>query len=434
MTEPLPTPGDASGPPQPAARGASAASPDPTSRRGHRRYTYRAQSAGGEATLEGTITAAHADAARQQLRGAGLVVTYLAPAEPTDQPRWAPLRRRLGSADVALLGEQLAQLTWAGLPLERGLWLIAGEMPGGRLRRSIRQLADDLAVGKPIGEAVAAPDTGLPPSFGRVLEAGIATGNLPAVLEAFTTQVMMRRRLRAALGRTLAYPLMVIAALVGVAVFLGIAVVPTLREAFDQVDATLPATTRSVFFVSEHLGWIALGLALVAGLAAAGIWAAAGNDAAAGERMKLAVPLVGRYLRTAAAATWCRGLGIAIQAGLDMPAALAAAGETTGSAMATADTRQLIDRVESGQRMSEASDLAIVPRSAVVSIELAAAQGDLPATLRSLAGSYEQQAAYQLGMLRATLLPAAIVLLAVLVGWFIVALFMPVHHLMDWPQ
>ena len=125
----------------------------------------------------------------------------------------APGGAALRGIDFITFNQQLAHLTSAGMPIERGLRLIAQDMRRGRVSSTIRQIADELDRGVPLAMAFQNHASRFPPAYGRLLEAGIRTNNLSAMLLNLGRHMETVARLRAAMWRAISYPLMVFIAL-----------------------------------------------------------------------------------------------------------------------------------------------------------------------------------------------------------------------------
>ncbi len=403
-----------------------------------RPFAYRAQTNEG-AVLSGVIEAVDGDAARWQLQAIGLRLIELEQAEGKPS-RGKPVR----GDDFVAFNQQLAQLVKAGLPVERGLRLMASEVRG-RMAGTLRQVADDMAAGKSLAEAFDAQRGRFPPGYARLVEAGVKSGNLADVLANLSRHLELTGRMRSALGRTLAYPIVMVIALLGVLWFMDAAVLPAFRglvgETFhrhpiggyfdfstDQWMVSEPGwsvLTLLLFWSAAAAPWV-LGLIFVGGTVLAVAW---GNLQRRGadhfwiERLLGGLPLLGPVLRYDGLARWCDGMRIAVQAGLDLPASIELAGDVAGSPTLRADGDTLIDTLREGRTLCEASYLRRVSPSATMALDLGASRGDLPQTLTTLSELYEQQARHRIDVAAAVLQPVLIVILGVFVAIMIGGLY-----------
>src|SRR6185503_174695 len=180
-------------------------------------FSYRAQTLEGQ-PLAGTIDAENVDLARSRLESLRLRVLEMAPARAAGSNGAAPLR----GVDFLTFNQQLAHLTSAGMPIERGLRLIAQDMRRGRVSSTIRQIADELDKGVPLAQAFAKHASRFPPAYGRLVEAGVRSNNLSGMLLNLGRHMETVARLRGGMWRAISYPLMVFIALCLVVTFIGV--------------------------------------------------------------------------------------------------------------------------------------------------------------------------------------------------------------------
>ena len=114
----------------------------------------------------------------------------------------------LSGAEALELSAQLAGLARAGLPLAPSLAALAEELPRGRLRRSMRDLARGLEAGQPLGEAVEGQEGRIPPHLRGLVAAGVRSGRLGEVLGEFSQYATIGVELRRRLWLNLAYPVL----------------------------------------------------------------------------------------------------------------------------------------------------------------------------------------------------------------------------------
>lgn len=397
-----------------------------------RSYRFRAQSIAevlGEVAepVTGSIDADGSDSAQQQLSAMRLRVLSLEP-ESTDA-----LARPIRGGDFLAFNQQLAYMTEAGLPLEQGLRLIGQDIRRGSLRATIARVADELKAGKGAAEAFAAHRGAFPPLYGAVLDAGVRSGNLPAVLMGLGRHLELIERLKTAIWRALAYPLVVF---LGVLVMLGVigsVMAPQFQEMFEEFDTTLPPLTVVVLTVARYMPAIAGGMVLL-GIAVFGAFIVLRNkgmEQALIDRL-LWIPLVGEAIRRNMLSRWCDALRLGLGAGLDLPGALKIAADTIGSTPLNRDTQRMVATLEQGGAIRKDLSLVFVPDAVPAAIELASHADDLPEMIANLGEMYQQQAEARVVMLHTLLGPAMLIFVAMIISLVIWALFLPMIHLMEW--
>ena len=217
-------------------------------------FLYRAATASG-APVSGTLEAESLEAARQLLSDMGLAINELEiQTEPSSR------REALGSRDLVAFNQQLAHLTAAGLPVESGLRLIAQETNSRRMAAAIRDLAEKIERGASLGEAFQSHRGQFPPLYGQLIDAGIASRNLPAMLFNLGRHMELIHRLRAAIWHAAAYPMLVIAGIFAVLLFLQLFILPEFQEIFDDFDTELPWLTETLIRTAQWMPHVLIGL------------------------------------------------------------------------------------------------------------------------------------------------------------------------------
>jgi type IV pilus assembly protein PilC len=384
-------------------------------------FAYQAQTELGQA-VSGTIDAADADQATRLLQALRLRVIQIDPATAPPRPK------AITGDDFLAFNQQLTHLTRAGLPVEHGLRLIAQDMRSGRLAETVRQVADDLERGTPLEQAFEKRHQQFPPLYGRLVAAGVKTANLPGMLLNLGRHMEMVYRLRALLWRSLAYPLIVLGALAMIMVFLCVFVIPKFEAIFQDFGIQLPAATVFILNIARLMPTIVL-LAVFVVAAAVIIWLAlrfTGRHRAAADVVLLPLPLVGPVLKRNLVARWCDAVRLGVAAGLDLPQSIALAGDAIDSPSLRHDSDDLVAAVQSGQRVDMlAGHTRILPATVPTAMSLSIPNQDLAATLGTLSEMYQQQAETRMALLPSLLTPVMLILVAVVIGFVVLSLFLP---------
>lgn len=384
-------------------------------------FAFQAQGAAGQ-TFSGTIDAPDMAAAAAKLQSLHIHYTVLESLQKLPRPK------SFGAADFLAFNRQLAQLTSAGLPIERTLRLIASEMRVPQ-QRAIEQIAADLEKGVPIGTAFAARKGVFPPLYGMLLDAGVRSNNLPAMLLNLGRHLETMQRLRAALWRAASYPLMVMVSLALVLSFMWFylspqfAILTTVSTDFHLA----PSPTAWVATVATDLSGAML--ILTVGLLLFVFGTTLASRTRAGARMLQPIlyplPLIGPILRWNLLARWCDALYLSVDAGMDLPAALTLAGSVPDSVALREASRRLSEAVSAGRSMDDESLPSLMPPLIPAALQLAAEQNDLPAAASNLAAMYRDQAEVRLNVLPQILSPILLMFTAVSVGLALVSILLP---------
>jgi type IV pilus assembly protein PilC len=390
-------------------------------------FAYTAQTFEGE-PMTGTIDASSLDDASKRLSQLRLRVMRLDPAPR--QVRAKPL----SGEDFAAFNQQLAHLSAAGLPIEQGLRLIAEDLRHGGLAQSVRDVSQELERGVSLGDAFKRHEKQFPPLYGALIDAGVRASNLPAVLLNLGRHLDLVARLRAALWRAFSYPLTVMGALLVLLIFLGHYVLPQFQDMYTKWFLPLPMVTRIVFGLARATPYL-IAIAIMAFVGMPLVWAilrATRMDRAVVD-LALPLPMVGPILKRNLIARWCDAMKLAVQSGMDLPAAVRMSGDVVGSPRLRADGDLIIAQLGAGQHLDQLPvKPTILPIAVLAVAQLAAERSDLPNSLQTLATMYEQQAEIRLASLQTVLTPLLILLLGAIIGVIILGLFAPMASLMRW--
>lgn len=389
-------------------------------------FAYRAQMNEGY-PISGTIHAPNAEHAREQLAAMRLRVIELEPAEKSAKPR------TFSGDEFIAFNEQLAHLTSAGMPIERGLRLIAQDMSSGRLAATIREVVDELEKGKSLQEAFEMHRGRFPAMYGKLLDAGVQTNDLPSMLLNLGRHLELVQRLRSILWRTLTYPIVIMFALLLMLGFVGMVIAPGFERIFEEFATELPQLTIAVFAMSDLVPYILLlSVLLIVGWPL--LWMLArtiGFDQALVEGFALPMPLIGSVLKRNMIARWCDAVRIGVRAGLDLPKAIDLASDATGSGVLHRDGERLVDAIEKGLPLEEGAGCRFLPPTVPAAIDLGTKFNDLPTTLDTLAEMYQKQAELRVGMTQALMAPILLIVLANIMGVVVVAMFLPLVKLIQ---
>ncbi len=403
------------------------------------KFEYTALDDGGRAVC-GELEAATTELASAQVRSMGLFPTRMTAddlgAVAAPRARGLQLGRVIDLHGLAEFTRQLGTLLQAGLPLLRGLQLLARQERRAPFRSLLERLAEELVGGRSLSAALARHPREFSELYRGMVQAGEASGRLDlAMLELarFLEKAdRVRRRIRAALY----YPVAVLAVTVLILVGLMLFVVPQFRTIFQEQlkGAEMPALTQVVLgasdFVAAH--WAVLALA---GAATWAGWAGLRSFAGARrfcDRVVLHVPALGPLCRRTAMARLSRTLGTLLANGVPILDALQLARATAGNAAYASAVDRVIGRVRSGGAVAAAlAAEPLVPEMLVSLVAVGEETGALAAMLGRVAEVYEEEVDTAVGGLTALLEPLLIVFLALTVGTIVLALFLPIVRIIQ---
>jgi general secretion pathway protein F len=340
---------------------------------------------------------------------------------------------RLNGDESLELTAQLSGLARAGMPLASSLAALAEELPRGRLRRAMADLARGLEEGRPLGEAIADQGGRIPPQLRGLVAAGARSGRLGEVLGEFsqyaTIGVDLRRRLRL----NLAYPALSLLVTVAVFAFVGIVVVPQFEAIFRDFGIPLPGMTILLIELANRtsaMWWtlLSLGLTLVAIIAAAYLVLPTATVRSLAARL----PILGGVWRWSALSEFCHWLGLLLENHLPMPEALRLAGEGVQDSGLRAASRRMAEGVEDGQTLAQAmADSRPFPPRLPRLLLWGEKRGTLPQVLHMIGEMFAARASAHSGFAAAALSVACFILIILGVNLIILGLMLPMITLIS---
>jgi type IV pilus assembly protein PilC len=391
------------------------------------RFTWSAHDLQGT-QHRGELTAASAQAARTQLQQAGWLGIEI---RRLGHPIWSE-GRRLGPRDITTLTRQLATLVNADVPLLNALSLMTETATPASMRGLLEQLVRDIRGGRSLAQALAEHPRLFDGLYRHVVAAGESSGSLGVLLERLATQRERQEALRAQLRSAMVYPLAVLLVACAVVVVILVWVVPTFESVYASFGASLPSLTLGLLSLSRatlhHWPLIGTGLMLTAVMGSRlgrTAWISHTWD-----RWTLHWPVVGELRRRASTARWTRTVSTLLDAGTPLNQALISSAGACGHHRFEQASLAMAQAVQEGQTLTAAMKHCGLFAPVVIQLcAMGEASGQLSATLSRSAGLEERELETQLQGLSGLIEPVIILVLGVLIGTTVLALYWPIFEL-----
>jgi general secretion pathway protein F len=354
----------------------------------------------------------------------------------SDQPRgqdWMPsggrASKRLTDAEAAMLAEQLSGVARAGLPLPGGLRAMAEELPGGRLHAVLINLAAWLEQGVPLDRALEQMGPQLPGHLRGLVLAGMRSGRLGEVLAQYVRYHSLAHQLRRNTASSLAYPAALGIVFLGVFSFMIVGVVPKFKKIFMDFGINLPHVTLSLVALSDwviHFG-PALLMFLAIGLPVGFVLARVMLGPPQWQRLMYRTPLVGSMWRWTGLAQFARLLAMLVESELPLPTALRLAGGGVQDAEVADAASQMACEVEAGCSLAASETRRHrFPGGLAQSLQWGESAHSLAESLCTAAEMLEGKATLHAEFLFRVAPPLTMILLVFLLGFVVMALFLPI--------
>ena len=339
-------------------------------------------------------------------------------------------RKSVKPKTLMIFTRQLATLIDAGLPLLRGLGVLAKQERDSVLKSAITKVADSVQEGSTFSEGLAQHPRLFNDLYVNMVRAGEVGGVLELVLTRLAEFQEKAQKVKNKVVAAMVYPIIVLLLALGIMIFLLIFIVPRFETIFHEMlgDKPLPVITLFVIsvsnFMQEH--WAVLLAGLVGVLALGKIAARTRTGRAVIDRVKLHAPIFGDLIRKTSISRFSRTLGTLVTSGVPILQALDITRATAGNTVVARAISQVHDSVKEGETITlplEAS--GVFPPMVISMIDVGEETGQLPEMLLKIAEVYDDEVDNSVAALTSLLEPIMIVLLALIVGTIVIALFMP---------
>ncbi len=416
-------------------------------------FTYEAMNSVGQPT-KGEVEATSSEDAISKVRAMGNFPTKIkeksakrggASKEAGAAQARTPRRRTAGAVSAKLLCQftrQLSTLVDAGLPILRSLRILEQQQKPGMLRIAIRMVAEDVEGGSTLSEAMGRHSKTFDRLYTNMVRAGELGGVLDLILQRLADFMERAQALKRKVVGAMIYPVAVLFFALAIVTALLWFIVPKFKDIFSEAGDKLPGVTLLLMKMSDWVtgkvegqmvpGWIImLGFPFIIWLLMRVVSTTeSGRHAIDG--LKLKIPVVGTIVSKTAVARFTRTLGTLLSAGVPILEALNITRETSGNAVYSKALLKVHDGIREGESFAEPLRQARIVEPMVVNmIDVGEETGELDKMLEKVADTYDGEVESLVQGMTSLLEPVMVITLGVIVGFIVVALFMPMVGMID---
>jgi type IV pilus assembly protein PilC len=396
-------------------------------------FTYKAVDASGIPST-GEIVGQTKDAVVAELKAKGLTVMDLKEKKTGFQME-ITLLKRVKAAELTIMTRQLATMISSGMTLLRTFYVLEEQIENKLLRETIGAVREDIEAGISFSEALAKHPKIFSPLYVAMVKAGEAGGVLEESLERVSDQLEKDDSLRRQVKSAMAYPTVVMTFALMVLVGLIAFIVPVFVGVFKDFGGELPAITKFTVALSHAVTsrWYIFIIAGVAGFVGFKKWRKSSWGRPQWDRIRLRVPFkIGATVQKISLARWSRTFSALYSAGVPIMQAIEVTGQTAGNAAVEDAMEAVIESVKSGGTIAAPlKDAPVFPAMVAQMIAVGEETGNLDVMLTKVADFYEDEVAAAIKALTSILEPVMIVLVGGIVGFIVVAMYMPMFKVYD---
>ena len=335
--------------------------------------------------------------------------------------------------DIAMISRQITTMLAAGVPLVQTLQLLSRSHEKNKMRELLSQISLDVESGTPLSQALSKHPRYFDELYCDLVAAGEQSGALDQIYDRIATYKEKAEALKSKIKKALFYPAMVILVAIIVTCILLLFVVPQFEDIFKSFGAELPAFTQLVINISRFLqkSWyLFFGAIIVAIFLFVRAHRKSQKVRDRTDKFLLDIPVIGMILDKACLARFARTLATTFAAGIPLVEALVSAAGASGNAVYRKAVLAVRNEVMAGMQMHVAMrTVEVFPDIVTQMVMIGEESGSIDDMLSKIAGIFEQQVDDAVDALSSLIEPFIMVVLGVLVGGLVVAMYLPIFKL-----
>jgi type IV pilus assembly protein PilC len=410
-------------------------------------FAYEAMNQAGQ-EVKDEIEALSSEDALAKIRNLGYFPTRIREKGGAKAKAAAPGKKKKGGGfsfgriknkQITQITRQLSTLQDAGLPILRSLNILAEQQKPGALKNVLRGVAEDIEGGATLSEACARYPKAFNRLYVNMVAAGETGGVLDVILQRLAEFMEKAEKLKKKIIGAMIYPIVVIGFAMSIVTGIMIFVIPKFEEIFRDFDVTLPQVTLVLLGTSKFIvggkplpGWVWIVLGPVVAILLFKLVRSSQGGRYVVDFVAMKAPVLGNLVRKNSVARFGRTLGTLISAGVPILEALKITKETAGNEVYARTMEKVHDSIREGESFATPLRAAGVVDGLVTNmIDVGEETGELDKMLLKVADNYEEEVDVAVASLVSLLEPIMVVVLGGIVGFIVIALFMPLVQLIQ---
>jgi type IV pilus assembly protein PilC len=383
----------------------------------------------------GEIEGADKKSVTSELKGRGLKVMALEQKKSGLQMELRLGPKRVKAAELTVMSRQLATMISSGMTLLRAFYVLEEQIENQMLRETVGAVREDIEAGLNFSDALERHPKVFNPLYVAMVRSGETGGVLEEALERISDQLEKDDSLRRQVKSAMAYPVVVFSfamlVLIGMIAF----IVPVFVGVFKDFGGELPLITRFTVGLSNAVtgSWYILLAVAIGSFIGFRKWKSSSWGRPQWDQFRLRIPFsIGKTVQKIALARWSRTFSALYGAGVPIMQAIEVTGQTAGNAVVDRAMAAVIESVKSGGSIAAPlKDAPIFPPMVAQMIAIGEETGNLDTMLSKVADFYEDEVAAAIKALTSILEPVMIVLVGGIVGFIVIAMYMPMFKVYD---
>ncbi|WP_118821627.1 type 4 pilus assembly protein PilG [Neisseria meningitidis] len=391
-----------------------------------KRFIFEGRHSASDKLVNGEVSAFTEEEARKKLAKRGIRPLQVTRVKTSS-------KRKITQEDITVFTRQLSTMIKAGLPLMQAFEIVARGHGNPSMTEMLMEIRGEVEQGSSLSRAFSNHPKYFDRFYCNLVAAGETGGVLESLLDKLAIYKEKTQAIRKKVKTALTYPVSVIAVAIGLVFVMMIFVLPAFKEVYANMGAELPPLTQTVMDMSDFFvsyGWMVL---IALGFAIYGFLKLKARSIKIQRRMDailLRMPIFGDIVRKGTIARWGRTTATLIAAGVPLVDVLDSTAGAAGNLIYEEATREIRTRVIQGLSMTSGMRATeLFPNMMLQMSSIGEESGSLDDMLNKAAEFYEDEVDNAVGRLSAMMEPIIIVILGLVIGTLLVAMYLPLFNL-----
>ena len=381
----------------------------------------------------GTITANSVEEAEEELKNQGFVeVKIKVKVEKGKEKKQISIfKKKVKEEDLALFSRQLGAMIGAGIGIAHALEILAEQMPNPTLKEALTKVKDDVITGMSLSKAMQKHPKVFPPFMVNLIAAAEESGKLDEILKRSTLYYEKLAAIKGKIKSASWYPTAVV--VIATIIVLGLLtfVVPTFGQIYESLGGELPFLTQVLINISNNLKsniLYIIGFFIVLIVINRQVYKTYGGKKFY-HSFFLKIPLIGKILHKGALAKFARTFATLINGGVPILRAVEISSTVVGNVLIEESLQKTKDEIEKGKPIAQSLDKNYFPPMFIAMTAIGENTGRMDEMLETIANFYEDEVDREVDALISTLEPLLMVFIGGIVGFILIALYLPIFKM-----
>lgn len=391
-----------------------------------KRFTFEGKNTNTDQIVRGEVIAKDEEEARKKLQRRGIRPLRVSKIKTTR-------KRRITQEDLTVFTRQLATMMKAGLPLMQAFELVARGHSNPAMTQLLMQVRADVEQGSSLGKAFAKHPKYFDRFYCNLISAGEAGGVLESLLDKLAVYKEKTQAIKKKVKSVLAYPVAIIVVAIALIMVMMMFVLPAFKKVYSGMGAELPGMTQVVMAISDFFvsyGWVII-IGMIASIFILYKWhqrSPAFQKQV--DNLLLRLPIFGPIVKKATIARWSRTTATLFAAGVPLVEALDSVAGASGNILYEEATQDIRSKVTQGLSLtSSMQSTEMFPNMVLQMASIGEESGSLDDMLNKSAEFYEDEVDNSIAQLSSLMEPIIMVVLGVIIGTLLVAMYLPLFNL-----